>query len=294
MLKNITRTSLGFLMLSMGAGAFAQATEVGQIEIGMESRNYNAGQGFPLNFNGPIKVTSIEVLTQGAKNATLEASVNGSSAAVTPSPTYQNHWSPEWKTIKISNPSTSEKIWVKFGKVDPKIDKMIVNYEAEVRYQIKEVIKKVNVYIPTSQLGDVLNQMKGQLDSLIKYFPESSPNGGLFKQLHHLMFFARPLANSHEASDPDRKVGMAVDNLLNEFACDGIRGIFGTMAYNNPGQIANEIEAFSTNLMYLADMRRYSPVECSGYTKQWLLQNGQYYGAGPAPADQPGSDMIIK
>ncbi|MCB0355982.1 MAG: hypothetical protein KDD40_03190 [Bdellovibrionales bacterium] len=259
------------LLLATTVSAFAD--ETGVIEIDMESRRYDPGEGIPLGFSGPIKVEKIRVLTSGQRNATLTAYVDGNIAKTSYgsySYTYDYNWSPEWVTFEMPYARRGQRIHLRFGQTDPRIHKLEIHYKTHVKTRVEVKWRTRTVYVPKSQMADKLAEIQNGFYELKEEFARSSGYREFFKKGHQLLFRAKVRANTHNASDPDRRVGEAVDKFLEEFACTGVLDVYGEMAYRNLGVVGSEIEKLATSIFQLADIRRYDPAQCGPFMSNWL------------------------
>lgn len=257
------------ILLTLFAMGIAKA-ETGKLEIDIESRHYRPGESFSLTTDsGPLKITGVQVLTEGDRNATLTAYFNGFKANTN---TYRYHWQDQWMTFHAPYPKTNTHVELQFGRRDPVIKRLIVHYETKVKTVVKVRVKIKKIYIPVSQMGNKLQELKGAFEDLEEVF-RGTGNDGFEKFFHHgvkLLFKARIRAGTHEASDPDRRVGIAADKFLKNFACEAVLDVYAELAYNNLGSSANQIEEAAQLIYQLADLRRYDPKKCSPEMEQIL------------------------
>ena len=251
--------------------------QTGEIEVNMESRQYDPGETIPLNFTGPIKVTSIKVLTSGQRNATLTAYVDGNIANLSngsQSYRYTSNWDREWVTFNLPYPRTGQRIDLKFGEQDPKIHKLVLVYATQVKTEIQIEWRTRTVYVPKSQMADKIAEIQDRFYSLEKHFSGNYELSTFFERGFKLLFRAKVKSKTHHASDPDKRVGDAVDAFLEEFACEGVLDVYGDLAYKHLGLVGEEIEKLGISIFQLADVRRYDPNSCAPSMDSWLKRNG--------------------
>jgi hypothetical protein len=274
---SVIKLLLGLCLTASMALEASANDQTGEIEVDMESRQYDPGEGIPLNFTGPIKVTSIKVLTSGQRNATLTAYVDGNIAKLSNGDQtyrYTSNWNREWVTFVLPYVRTGQRIDLKFGEQDPKIHKLVIVYATQVKTEIQIEWRTRTVYVPKSQMADKIAEIQDRFYSLERHFSGSYELSSFFERGFKLLFRAKVKANTHNGSDPDKRVGTAVDKFLEEFACEGVLDVYGDLAYKHLGLVGDEIEKLGISIFQLADVRRYDPNACSPSMDAWLRRNG--------------------
>lgn len=250
-----------------------QVSEKNELRIDMESRNYRPGEGVYLSFKKPVKVTAVRVLTSGHRNATLTATIDGNTALTSDGRymyTYRGQSHTEWVTFTPSYPRYSTRIELNFGKDDPKIDEMILEYESPVRTVVEYKWVEKKIYITRSLLGEKIDEIISRFEALKPVFMQDAKGTAFYEQAYGLLYRAKVRAKTHDGSDPDTRVGAAVNDFLNDFACQGVLDVYGFMAYKNIGPTADLFEALGISIFQLADLRRYEPTTCGVFMNTWL------------------------